>query len=283
MKLLNDLVLRTRTKCPDFGDILSELGHIDVYGTYRPVAYYEEGIKEIGDIFGSEPYYKQGYITNLITQENSFNILFMKYKGEYCNDIGGLYISREDIIGFEVFDADNLEVIKDEEVKERMNYMWKKGGGVLGSVTGGLTSKLIKLKTESIKGNKFVLSFYDNQNKINNISLYVRSEYFQETYLFINTYFKNKLEEEAIKGETGSNSSCFIATACYKDYYSKEVIFFRNYRDSRLSKSLIGRLFIFIYYNISPILYKPVFNSPKTSFVFKKVLDKLHKILKQNH
>lgn len=280
MELLNDLVVRTKTNDTDLGEVISELGHIDFYGKYRPVVYYEKGIEEIEELFKEGTYFKQGYITNLISQENSFNILFMKFNGDDCTDMGGLYISRDDIISFKEFDVNNIEVIKDEDTKERMNYMWKKGGGILGSVTGGLTDKLMKFKTEKVSGSKFLLSYYDRQNKINEISLYASDDYFQDAYLFINTYFKKELEQEAITGETGITSSCFIATACYKDYFSKEVIFFRRYRDLTLSKSVLGRLFVNIYYKISPIIYKPIFNSPKISLLIKKVLDKVYETLK---
>lgn len=280
MKLFNDLVLRTKTNCSNFGEILSELGYIDFYGKYRPVIYYDKGIPEVDKLFNGNSYYKQGYVTNLICQENSFNLMFMKYDGEYCTDMGGLYISRDDIIEFKEFDEKNLEVIKDEDVKERMNYMLKKGGGIFGSVAGTMTDKLIKLKTNMVDGSKFILSYYDNQNNVNELTLYVSDDYFQDAYLFINTYFKKELAEEAKQNNTGSNSSCFIATACYKDYFSEEVIFFRKYRDLKLSKHILGRLFIKFYYTFSPYFYKPLFNRPKTTRHFKRVLDKLYLFLK---
>lgn len=280
MELLNDLALRTRTHCSNFGEILSELGYIDFYGKYRPAIYYEKGIKEIDNLFDGNVYYKQGYVSNLICQENSFNLIFMKYDGEYCKDLGGLYISRDDIIGFEEFDANNLETIKDEEVKERMNYMWKKGSGIIGHVTGGLTDKLIKVKTHKVGGSKFVLSYYDKENKINKLTLYASDEYFQDVYLFINTYYKKELSQEAKDNNTGSNSNCFIATACYKDYYSEEVNFFRKYRDLKLSKSIFGKLFIKFYYQISPHIYKTLFKSPKISKFVKAILDKIYLKLK---
>lgn len=56
MKLLNDLVLRTKTHQSDFGEILSELGHIDLYGKYRSIVYYDNGINEIDQLFNEEAY-----------------------------------------------------------------------------------------------------------------------------------------------------------------------------------------------------------------------------------
>jgi len=51
-----------------------------------------------------------------------------------------------------------------------------------------------------------------------------------------------------------SGSGCFIATVCYGSYESEEVRILRNYRDQKLSNTIIGRMFIRIYYSISPRL-----------------------------
>lgn len=51
-----------------------------------------------------------------------------------------------------------------------------------------------------------------------------------------------------------SNSGCYIATACYGDYNSLEVLVFRHFRDNYLLKKKFGRRFIKIYYKYSPFL-----------------------------
>lgn len=52
----------------------------------------------------------------------------------------------------------------------------------------------------------------------------------------------------------GMKKGCFIATACYGDYDTPEVLRLRQYRDQTLSASLPGRLFIRLYYLLSPPL-----------------------------
>jgi hypothetical protein len=47
-------------------------------------------------------------------------------------------------------------------------------------------------------------------------------------------------------------SGCFIATACYDSYYSPEVMVLRSFRDRVLLNSLPGKVFVTIYYFISP-------------------------------
>ncbi len=52
----------------------------------------------------------------------------------------------------------------------------------------------------------------------------------------------------------GSHKGCYIATYVYGDYDAPEVQILRFYRDNILSKSLSGRIFIQLYYWLSPKL-----------------------------
>ncbi len=58
-----------------------------------------------------------------------------------------------------------------------------------------------------------------------------------------------------------STGGCFIATACYGDYNSPEVLILRNYRDTKLYYTKSGQLFIKIYYFASPFLAKIISRS----------------------
>ena len=49
-----------------------------------------------------------------------------------------------------------------------------------------------------------------------------------------------------------SLKACFIATAVYGDQDDWRVEEFRKFRDTRLSKTIIGRIFISMYYAVSP-------------------------------
>lgn len=73
---------------------------------------------------------------------------------------------------------------------------------------------------------------------------------------------------------------CYIATSVYASYDCPEVWTLRRYRDDVLANSIIGRVFVYTYYFISPTLVKCFGHT----FWFKKVckifLDKLIKILK---
>lgn len=66
----------------------------------------------------------------------------------------------------------------------------------------------------------------------------------------------NSLQNEikSIEKKLDPSSGCFIATCVYEDYNHSNVITLRIFRDLYLSKNLVGRLIIRIYYSISPLL-----------------------------
>lgn len=77
----------------------------------------------------------------------------------------------------------------------------------------------------------------------------------------------------AASGVTGKKEGCFIATACYGDYNSNEVLLLRNYRDNVLMQNSFGRLFVKFYYFVSPTLANAIAKSDKTkSFIRNYIL-----------
>jgi hypothetical protein len=54
------------------------------------------------------------------------------------------------------------------------------------------------------------------------------------------------------KKPSEEKKSCFIATACFGSYSSPEVIILRDFRDTVMSKSFVGRQFVELYYKVSP-------------------------------
>lgn len=75
---------------------------------------------------------------------------------------------------------------------------------------------------------------------------------------------KRRLEERQLELDESKSKSCFIATACYGDYNSEEVLFLRKFRDNVLQKSFVGNIFVKIYYFVSPPIAKII---KKSSFL----------------
>jgi tetratricopeptide (TPR) repeat protein len=78
-----------------------------------------------------------------------------------------------------------------------------------------------------------------------------------------------------------SSGGCYIATAVYGDYEHENVKLFRGFRDEVLLESSFGRLFVKVYYALSPFLAKRLNPESKISTVIRCcMLDKLAKIIK---
>lgn len=72
-----------------------------------------------------------------------------------------------------------------------------------------------------------------------------------------------------------SNEGCYIATCVYGSYDCPEVLVLRRYRDNVLKSSFIGRLFIRIYYAVSPHLVRLFGNTGWFCKFWRSLLDKL--------
>lgn len=83
--------------------------------------------------------------------------------------------------------------------------------------------------------------------------------------------------KEEVKTETSSSDggACYIATAVYGSYEAYEVKILRMYRDEKLKKSKIGRIFIKTYYTISPHLVKWFGKNKIVIRAWKRILDNI--------
>ena len=94
-------------------------------------------------------------------------------------------------------------------------------------------------------------------------------DYVLERYEFI-----KKIYDE---NHTSSNKKhCYVATAVYGSYDCPQVWRFRRYRDEALSKNIFGRLFIKIYYAVSPTVIKYFGKTKCFNSFFRKHLDKFY-------
>lgn len=99
----------------------------------------------------------------------------------------------------------------------------------------------------------------------------------------INEYAeKVKQYDSSYQTPTIDTSGCFVATAVYGSYDCPEVWTLRRYRDSTLDKTWYGRLFIKVYYSISPHLVKWLGNTAWFKMLWRIPLDKLVNNLKEN-
>jgi len=99
-------------------------------------------------------------------------------------------------------------------------------------------------------------------------------------------YYENQKGNKRSSTSGGSSSSngksggCYVATCVYGSYDCPEVWTLRRFRDNILSKYVLGRLFIKVYYAISPRIVSAWGENESVRGVWKKPLDKLVGFLK---
>lgn len=84
---------------------------------------------------------------------------------------------------------------------------------------------------------------------------------------------EKKAEIPADEISKKSPGGCYIATAVYGSYEAPEVLVLRRFRDSVLKQSFFGRIFIKVYYAISPSLAEHLKNHSIINNFIKKILD----------
>lgn len=111
-------------------------------------------------------------------------------------------------------------------------------------------------------------------------SSWIKDEY-RANYVAIYDKYHTKLLEiepnykiEDIQ-RTGDEGGCYIATCVYGSYNCPQVWTLRRYRDYYLAPKLSGRLFIYIYYAISPTIVRLFGNSNWFKKLWKNRLDKM--------
>ena len=85
------------------------------------------------------------------------------------------------------------------------------------------------------------------------------------------------------KDESSKNTSggCYIATCVYGSYDCSEVLILRYFRDNHLAKSWLGRMFIQVYYVISPKLVSLFGDKEWFHSLFKRIINSQVKRLSQ--
>lgn len=106
------------------------------------------------------------------------------------------------------------------------------------------------------------------------------------SFLFIiwndTLYFRNANVGPAdVSGKEAGSGGCYVATAVYGSYDCPEVWTLRRYRDQTLGSTWYGRLFIRLYYAISPTLVRWFGNTNWFKKMWKGKLDKMVKNLNE--
>lgn len=280
MKLNNKTIWLTGKEY-DNGVVLKAFDFREENNHIQSKIYYKSGISEINSHFYPSDYIDKGYNCTFYSTLNGFTIAFLRFVNGDPIDLAYAHIERSKIEYFEENNVNNLKVEKIEDGKHMLKNIARKGFAGASVIVSSITDNIVNVNTEIVNGIEYKLYYKNNFNQTEYLTFYTTNDFKNEVSLFLNTYFKKNLPEQAktpIKQE--EDTKCFIATACYRDVFSEEVIFFREYRDNNLKKSFLGRLFINLYYKISPFFYTILFNNPYYSNKIRVILDKIYLNLK---
>lgn len=151
-----------------------------------------------------------------------------------------------------------------------LGYCYSSGIGVARNEQEGL-ELLYKASEQGDPGAEFFIGLYyaDKNEKETAWS------YLQRAADHGNEMAKTMLNEKKIEEQSGRGGGCYIATATYGSPLAAEVVVFRNYRDRYLSSSLVGRLFIRLYYVMSPSFALIIEKNEKLRVASLKILNKI--------
>ncbi len=92
---------------------------------------------------------------------------------------------------------------------------------------------------------------------------------------------KSKSAFELVLMTHGKQQGCYIATMAYGDYDHPQVLELRKFRDDFLSRTILGRNFIKLYYRYSPSLVQRLKSKQNINLIIRKGLDQFIKTIKK--
>lgn len=122
---------------------------------------------------------------------------------------------------------------------------------------------------------KFTENKKKNPKYIEEIYFSYKNEISENGKEFFGIKQANQNVANANNQTTAKKNGCYIATCVYGSYNSPQVCVLRRFRDNILATSWFGRLFIYVYYTISPLLVKSFGQTLWFKNIFRKELDKI--------
>ena len=133
------------------------------------------------------------------------------------------------------------------------------------------STKIILEETILLMRNKLI-TLDENKDVQGNIDK-VKIE--EKLHWMENYWVEQSKRQDVITGK----KACFIATATFESPCAPQVIALREFRDGILNKSLLGRLFVYFYYCLSPRIAGVVSSSSILKKILRIILSRLISIL----
>lgn len=266
----------------DVGILLCQSNLAISKGQSVPTIYYKEGIPEVDNYLNGQNFFDLGLSFHFVSFKNS--ILF-SFTNEDNTEKIGYGINREKISRIECYKDPQISVLDPNLFINALKNDGISGGGFVGTLItkaatkaiGSAVNKSRGVKTKNVIGLKYKLYYFDSNEEEKVIIIEVPQEYHLEA-LMILSYWKKDIPADA--KPVSESGVCYLATVCYNDLNSKEIILFRKYRDEVLKKYFVGRKFIAFYYFIGPSLLQFLAHKEWLNhFIKNNILNKIYKNL----
>lgn len=138
-----------------------------------------------------------------------------------------------------------------------------------------------KILKENLNNNNVFLNHKDLfENTLNKIIEEVYNNHNDDYFMNSLKKFNEQKKEVPKINNPEKNKSCFVATLVYEDIDHPNVEFLRNFRDEKLSKYYLGKLFIKFYYKYSPYFVEKIKPYKIIQKKIRLILDKFISYLK---
>ncbi len=211
--------------------------------------------------------FEQGIGFMLAGKENNlfFNIL--------KTDIESIIVYHEQQI--EIADVNQLlNIMKTGAVGQSgmASVLITKAAGHIGDA---ILKKFKPVKSKIIKG-----SVYELRTKLINDEKYtIKFSCRDENKYDVNQLLDKHLGFGLTKNDPKTN--CYIATVCYENPFSLEVLAFKKFRDEKLSNLALGRFLIKTYYKYSPKISRILYDKSITNKLIKLIiLNPIYRLIK---
>lgn len=254
---------------------------------------------------GSMECYPYEYITDLICSDNSIHIYYDKKEIARKKHSDGMYdyvlFSEEDIPkankmlyelalrinyfkqlhGITFFTEEELDKMKELGEPTPPGDIWQFSSASGHTYEVKLTSDSITIDNKTIQFSNIAgLEFKKFMTGDYMLRLKLKDEYLLVT-AFASPSEKDELEaiylkiKDSVPDVSKKTGGCYIATSVYGSYDCPQVWTLRRYRDEVLGSTWYGRLFIKVYYAISPTLVKWFGKTKWFQKMWKGKLDKM--------
>ncbi len=105
------------------------------------------------------------------------------------------------------------------------------------------------------------VNYTANENNTTRLKIY----FFEDTFL-------DGESDSIYSGGDAPTEGCFIATASYGSYFEPNVKVLRDFRDTVLLTNIVGKEFVELYYEYSPMIARNIANSEVSKVVVRVIL-----------